>query len=670
MHNTNSSYQFIIISSMQLLNFQVSNYRSINDSGLIDVNPRTMLVGRNESGKTNLLLALQSLNPPAGIKKLSYVKDFPRWRNISAYQDSLIVVKTRWALSTAEQQQLLEIFPRTGFGAEPVTELVISRDYTTKRQIHFVNLPPLEIDSAASDRQRRSIERSIKNALKDALDKRSIEKAGRALNVLSHEIATGQDDPAEWALRVLKVIGVFQRSFDSLKLSLPDSSKTQLQALSKHAEQIAADAPQQKQARIWVSTNLPVFVYLNEYPKLAGHQNLKVFLQHAEQSRMSEAEQNFARLCKVAELEPAKLLKSLHSDHQQRQLLTNRASAIVTRKLRKLWRDRPLKVRFHADAEHFDTLISEPDDVYDVEVNLDERSRGFRWFFSFYITFAADTTEGLASNAIVLLDEPGMHLHAHAQRDLLDHFIHDFDLPVLFTTHSPFMIPQEEVSSVRTVDIDPEHGTWVSNQPQARPAHLKHDSRTLFPLQAALAYEQINALFAQRPCLLVPSLAEAIMLEAIYVYLQEQGKRLPALDIIPGAGTHKIAHMAALLGVQAAQLRILETHKMDLAPDHVALPAKAKNIAALLPDELLHEWVCQAHKQLPGEPPPLLYKETSADGYLDALTPYVRFYHEREQVFQHLQLAKIFMLVLGQNPQQVLSETNIQLFEKFFHIVI
>jgi hypothetical protein len=40
--------------------------------------------------------------------------------------------------------------------------------------------------------------------------------------------------------------------------------------------------------------------------------------------------------------------------------------------------------------------VADPNSVYDVEVNLDERSRGLKWFFSFYISFSADTQGGAA----------------------------------------------------------------------------------------------------------------------------------------------------------------------------------------------------------------------------------------------------------------------------------
>ena len=64
-------------------------------------------------------------------------------------------------------------------------------------------------------------------------------------------------------------------------------------------------------------------------------------------------------------------------------------------------------------------------------------------------------------NAVLLLDEPGLHLHPIAQRDLLETFGRDFKNQILYTTHSPFMLPVEDLGSVRTVHITEERGTTV-----------------------------------------------------------------------------------------------------------------------------------------------------------------------------------------------------------------
>lgn len=49
---------------MKLKQVQVQNFRSIVDSGVVNTDPRvTVLIGKNEQGKTNFLKALASFNP-------------------------------------------------------------------------------------------------------------------------------------------------------------------------------------------------------------------------------------------------------------------------------------------------------------------------------------------------------------------------------------------------------------------------------------------------------------------------------------------------------------------------------------------------------------------------------------------------------------------------------
>lgn len=61
----------------KLLEFRVINFRSIKDSGWIDTDSLTCLVGTNESGKTNLLVGLWKLNP-ANSEPIDPLIDYPR----------------------------------------------------------------------------------------------------------------------------------------------------------------------------------------------------------------------------------------------------------------------------------------------------------------------------------------------------------------------------------------------------------------------------------------------------------------------------------------------------------------------------------------------------------------------------------------------------------------
>lgn len=62
---------------MRLLKFKVCNFRSVDDSGWIDAERVTALIGVNESGKTNLLLPLWKLNP-AREGEIKPTSDYPK----------------------------------------------------------------------------------------------------------------------------------------------------------------------------------------------------------------------------------------------------------------------------------------------------------------------------------------------------------------------------------------------------------------------------------------------------------------------------------------------------------------------------------------------------------------------------------------------------------------
>lgn len=124
-----------------------------------------------------------------------------------------------------------------------------------------------------------------------------------------------------------------------------------------------------------------------------------------------------------------------------------------------------------------------------VTVPFDERSRGFVWFFSFSPTSA---TSRMTANrdTILLLDEPGLSLHASAQQDVLD-FIEQRLAPkyqVFCSTHSPFLIDSHRIDRVRTVQDIGDDGTTISADA------FKTDSDTVFPLQAARLRDGSDAL--------------------------------------------------------------------------------------------------------------------------------------------------------------------------------
>ncbi|CAM5796344.1 hypothetical protein RFUL19S_04238 [Rhizobacter fulvus] len=360
-------------------------------------------------------------------------------------------------------------------------------------------------------------------------------------------------DWTAWGKKALGALNALRKSLAGVDAELSEKQDSIVVELEHLAELVGSDEEKHAAARSWVIGKMPKFIYVDEYPDLHGHQDIAEYLARKAQNQRTSADLNFEKLCKVAGLMPQELETLLQqNDQETRNQLANRAGSVVTSEIRRLWKDRALKIRFNLDAHHLDTLVSDPSSTYEVEVNLDERSRGFQWFFSFYVTFFADTNGGAAEDAILLLDEPGLYLHARSQSDLLGHFEKDFKNQIVYTTHSPSMVPTHRLESIRTVSIDETNGTTVTNDPTG-------DARTLFPLQAALGYNIAQGLFIGSNNLIVEGVTDFWILSSASEYLAGLEKPSLNLDltITPVGGAQKVSYMVALLTSEQQNVLVL-----------------------------------------------------------------------------------------------------------------
>lgn len=78
------------------------------------------------------------------------------------------------------------------------------------------------------------------------------------------------------------------------------------------------------------------------------------------------------------------------------------------------------------------------DDRHLLSLPFDERSSGFRWFFSFLSAFSR--YEYGTEPIIILLDEPGLGLHARAQHDFLRFIEQRLAKKCQGNLHNPFSI--------------------------------------------------------------------------------------------------------------------------------------------------------------------------------------------------------------------------------------
>ncbi|MBF4248845.1 OLD family endonuclease, partial [Vibrio anguillarum] len=183
----------------------------------------------------------------------------------------------------------------------------------------------------------------------------------------------------------------------------------------------------------------------------------------------------------------------------------NAASVRLTNEIKLVWMPNPKRpeadrLKVVADGQYLKVVV---EDDLGVDIELDQRSEGFQWLVSFFIVFFSEAMDK-HENAILLLDEPGMSLHALKQRDFRETISRLAENnQTLFTTHSPFLVGPDELDIVRVVEMKERTlGTKVHTTLSSE------DPAGLLPLQEALGYDLANSLFSQQRNLILEGLTD------------------------------------------------------------------------------------------------------------------------------------------------------------------
>lgn len=179
---------------------------------------------------------------------------------------------------------------------------------------------------------------------------------------------------------------------------------------------------------------------------------------------------------------------------------------------------------------------------------LGERSNGLRWYLETFIDAKAHNVPG--RNVIYLFDEPGASLHVNAQKELITLFHHlsDQGNQVVYTTHSPYMLKTEDggISRIRAVVKDSNGYTRIYKT--AYDARIAPDSQkdTLAPLINALGMN-LNDTFG--PANNKTNIVIEGMSDYIYISLMIKvlNVKMDNYSIIPSVGASNCVNICSIL---------------------------------------------------------------------------------------------------------------------------
>jgi len=508
---------------MKLIKVQIANYKCIHDTDEFSVDDITCLVGKNESGKTAILQALAKLNPVVSSDGQFEDLDFPRmfYHDYSDKDRPKDVLKTEWELDNLEIKLIADIIGEDGLNSRTV---LLKKGYDNKRKWTI-----------------------------DLNYKKIVEKLLKESGLYDEE------------KKLLAACGTTTDLFAKLKaLQSPSENLTSfLSFLNEQFPNGGAMATIEAKLEQW----LPTFLYFGNYDLMHGRVSLAEFKRRKNSDTLEMSDRIFESLLEMAGSGIDEISGIAHSEKLIAKLeaVSNR----MTRQIFEFWsQNKHLSIDFRFDVgrpedsppfntgEIFHTRIK--NQRHGATVPFDERSTGFVWFFSFLVWFSQvkETYEG---DLILLLDEPGLNLHAKAQADLLRYFRDRLapDNQVIYTTHSPFMINPERLLSVRLVEDksrdDEVLGTKVSAEV------LRTDRDTIFPLQAALGYEIAQTLFVGKHVLLVEGPSDILFLNWASDQLRQRKRTAlaPQWTIAPGGGIDKMGSFISLFAGKGIHIAVL-----------------------------------------------------------------------------------------------------------------
>jgi hypothetical protein len=451
---------------MRLTAFRIQHYRNVVDSGWVDVQRVTAVVGQNEGGKSNLCEALYCLNPFEVEAKYNIDEDWPAddW---GGRDRTATVCEARFELS--DKADISELFRAS-------------------------LIPETEGESGSPCAEDHSV----------------------------------SDAPEVFEL-------IAARKYEG-------------------SPTIAAAAPSGykfngEKLREWVFQRMPKFVYIREYD-LSGSQieldQLANRKNSVQWSQLTNDEQTILIVLSLAAIDIQDFL-SKGGTPQGRTLRSfdkRQASAYLTNQFARLWKQKD--VRFDIDIDNTTLNIFVEDLGLGMPVRLKKRSTGFRWYVSFAWKFT-HASRGEYKNCVLLLEEPGIHLHHAGHRDLLELFEElagaGGDNTIIYTTHLATMLDESYPERVRIVEVKNHHARVINGM-------VSSQRRPMMIIESRLGLAGgMSGLLGNRQTLIVEGGDDAIILQKLSGVLSRGGREglSERVYLFPADGAAKTPMYAGFL---------------------------------------------------------------------------------------------------------------------------
>lgn len=560
---------------MKLTKFRIKNYKSIVDSGDCYFSDKlTVLAGKNESGKSSVLEALEDFHQDRIIREEAKPIEGEDIPEVSVSflvpgTDVNEIFETVGSEKTVSKEVLITLTKK--FGAKTYT-----LDADSRKLLDLSNI---------IDASKKSIQDSVKKIdtlIKDSgatvklpkLDKQKLSDYKIELNTFKIQNPALADIIAE--------------------IANIDKASDDFYAQEKLVVDFIAE---------FVKSQLPYFILFSsfddEFPKSIPITSLAT----NEWAKDLENVSSFT----IAKMESI----------NQQELVNHENSVNVdfSEKFDKYWTQDKIKLQVKKDGSDINFWIVENNRLY----YPSQRSKGQQWYLSFYVKIVSKLQEDKPN--IILIDEPGLYLHAKAQKDLLQVLLaHTSDNPVVFSTHSPYLITEDNLENIRLIEKT-EAGTKILGKIHAHPTS---DRETLTPILTAIGLGVNDSItnLDQKDNIVVEGPEDVFYLQAFKVLEMKDLKT----NFINGGGASNMGIVGTILegwGANVAYLYDNDQGKKDGSKNLKAwkvLPEAIKTVLQKDNTTIADVFSVADFKSLVLEDPTLAYTSSNSE-YVKEISP-------------------------------------------------
>ena len=245
-----------------------------------------------------------------------------------------------------------------------------------------------------------------------------------------------------------------------LKRFLFDETTGRIVNITKEIEHLYPEGLKEEKAneiilthfKEWIEKQVPKIIYWEPTEKhlITNDIDLNQFMQNPEQTSLPL--RNIFNLIGVPDKNIPSYVQNFLNTSDNQDDFEVEASQIITKHINQLWAEHNVEIKLKVNKPQLSVHVKDKLTEGSKAFNMRQRSEGFKQFVSILLNLSIESRKGNLENALILLDEPELHLHPSGIRDLKKELLEiSKKNVVILASHSIHLVDKINLDRNKTV---------------------------------------------------------------------------------------------------------------------------------------------------------------------------------------------------------------------------